>query len=80
MWDTAKVTLGKDIIGVQEVSKVDDTQYSLLKLGEVLFSKIKMLARIRSYSENSTDKIIIATGGASQLEAIDRSSNTRDVF
>ena len=38
---------------------------------EIYFANVRMLAKIKKYSEDNPDKIIIATGDTNKLECID---------
>ena len=56
-------------------SKFDASGYDVIVFDEIYFANIRMLARIKAYSEANPDKIIIATGDTAQLECIDLISN-----
>ena len=68
-------------IGMTEDSKLkrfDDTPYDTIVFDEIFFHDIRKLARIKRYSDQHPEKIIIATGDTDQLETISLMSNTRD--
>ena len=62
----------------KDMKRFDDSPYDVIVFDEVYFANITMLARIKRYSENSPNKIIIATGDTCQLEAIDLISSEID--
>ena len=51
--------------------RFDDSSADVIVFDEIYFANITMLARIKRYSENKPNKIIIATGDTNQLETID---------
>ena len=55
----------------QRMAKFDDSKYNVIVFDEVYFANITMLAKIKRYSENNPNKIILATGDTNQLETID---------
>ena len=62
----------------QRMAKFDDSKYNVIVFDEVYFANITMLAKIKRYSENNPEKIILATGDTNQLETIDLVSNQID--
>ncbi len=50
----------------------------MLVFDEIYFANVRMLARIKHYSELNPNKIILATGDTNQLETIDLVSNQLD--
>jgi hypothetical protein len=73
------ITLNKFFsIGMTEESKLarfDDSPYDTIVFDEIFFYNIRNLCRIKRYSEQKPEKIIIATGDTCQLKAIDPISN-----
>ena len=61
-----------------KISKFDDTAYDVIVFDEIYFANIRMLARIKKYSEQNPNKIILATGDTNQLETIDLVSDQID--
>ena len=64
--------------GLQKISKFDDIAYDVIAFDEIYFANVRMLARIKRYSELNPNKIILATGDTNQLETIDIVSNQLD--
>jgi hypothetical protein len=64
--------------GRQKISKFDDKPYDTIVFDEIYFASVRMLAKIRRYSESHPEKIILATGDTDQLETIDLVSNRID--
>ena len=62
----------------QRMSKYDDSKYDVIVFDEIYFAIIQMLAKIKRYSENNPNEIILATGDTNQLETIDLVSNQID--
>ena len=62
----------------QRMSKFDDSAYDTIVFDEIYFANVQMLAKIKRYSENNPNKIILATGDTNQLETIDLVSNQVD--
>ena len=62
----------------QKMAKFDDSGYDVIVFDEIYFANVRMLAKIKSYSENNPDKIILATGDTNQLETIDLVSDQID--
>jgi hypothetical protein len=62
----------------QKISKFDDKPYDVIVFDEIYFASVRMLAKIRRYSESHPEKIILATGDADQLETIGLVSNRID--
>ena len=50
----------------------------MIVFDEIYFANIRMLAKVKRYSENNPAKIILATGDTNQLETIDLISNQLD--
>jgi len=61
-----------------KISKFDDSAYDVVVFDEIYFSSIQMLTKIKKYSEDNPDKIILATGDSVQLESIDLLSDQID--
>ena len=59
----------------QQISKFDASAYDVVVFDEIYFANIRMMARIKKYSDANPDKIILATGDTDQLECIDLISN-----
>ena len=55
----------------QRMSKFDDSAYDVIVFDEIYFANVQMLAKIKRYTENNPNKIILATGDTDQLETID---------
>ena len=64
--------------GVTRISKFDDKPYNVIVFDEIYFASVRMLAKIKRYSETNLEKIVLATGDADQLEAIDLVSDNLD--
>ena len=64
--------------GVTRMSKFDDKPYDVIVFDEIYFASVRMLAKIKRYSELNPDKIILATGDTDQLESIDLISDHLD--
>ena len=62
----------------QRMSKFDDSAFDVIVFDEIYFASIRMLAKIKRYSESNPNKIILATGDTNQLETIDLISNQLD--
>jgi hypothetical protein len=62
----------------QKMAKFDDSEYDVIVFDEIYFANIRMLAKVKRYSENNPAKIILATGDTNQLETIDLISNQLD--
>ncbi len=62
----------------QRMAKSDDASYNVIVFAELYFANIVMLAKIKFYSENNPDTIILATGDATQLDTIGLVSNQID--
>ena len=62
----------------QRMSKFDDSAYDVIVFDEIYFANVQMLAKIKRYTENNPNKIILATGDTNQLETIDLISNQID--
>ena len=62
----------------KNMKRFDDSSYDVIVFDEIYFANITMLARIKRYSENNPNKIIIATGDTCQLETIDLISSEID--
>ena len=62
----------------KRMSKFDDSAYDTIVFDEIYFASVQMLAKIKRYSENNPNKIILATGDTNQLETIDIVSNQID--
>jgi len=62
----------------QKMAKFDDSGYDVIVFGEIYFANVRMLAKIKRYSENNPRKIILATGDANQVETIDLVSDQID--
>ena len=62
----------------QRMSKFDDSKYDVILFDEVYFADVRMMTKIRRYSENNPQNIILATGDANQLETIDQVSSYID--
>ena len=60
------------------MAKFDDSAYDVIVFDEILFANIRMLAKIKRYSEKNPHKIILATGDTNQLESIDLVSDQID--
>ncbi len=60
------------------MSKFDNSPYDVIVFDEIYFASIRMLAKIKRYSELNPHKIILATGDTNQLETIDLVSNQID--
>ena len=56
----------------QRISKFDDSPYNVIVVDEIYFANVRMLAKIKRYSEENPNKIIIATADTNQLECIDK--------
>ena len=54
----------------KNMKRIHDSPYDVIVFDEIYFANITMLARIKRYSENNPNKIIIATGDTCQLETI----------
>jgi len=61
-----------------KIGKFDDTPWDVIVFDEIYFANIRMLARIKRYSEQNPNKIILATGDTNQLETIDLVSDQID--
>ena len=46
----------------QRMSKFDDSAYGVIDFDEIYFANIQMMAKIKHYTENNPNKIILATG------------------
>ena len=46
----------------QRMNKFDDSKYDVLVFDEIYFANVRMLAKIKRYSENTPQKITLATG------------------
>ena len=62
----------------QKIAKFDDSRYDVIVFDEIYFANVRMLAKIKRYSENNPGKIILATGDTNQLETIDLVSDQID--
>ncbi len=62
----------------KKMAKFDDSPYDVIVFDEIYFANIRMLAKIKRYSENNPGKIILAAGDTNQLETIDLISNQID--
>ncbi len=62
----------------QRMAKFDGSSYNVIVFDEIYIANIVMLAKPKRYSENNTDKTILATGDTNQLETIDVVSNQID--
>jgi len=62
----------------KNMKRFDDSPYDVIVFDEIYFANITMLAKIKKYSENNPDKIVIATGDTCQLETIDLISSEID--
>ena len=62
----------------QRTAKFDDSSFDVIVFDEIYFASVRMLAKIKRYSENNPNKIILATGDTNQLETIDIISNQLD--
>jgi hypothetical protein len=60
------------------ISKFDDSKYDVIVFDEIYFASVRMLAKIKRYSETNPNKIILATGDTDQLETIDLVSDRID--
>ena len=60
------------------MAKFDDSAYDVIVFDEILFANVRMLAKIKRYSEKNPHKIILATGDTNQLESIDLVSDQID--
>ena len=65
---------GKD---AEPLPKFDDSQFDVIVFDAIFFGDIRMLGRIKRYSESHLEKIILATGDTCQLEAVETLSNTK---
>jgi len=61
-----------------KISKFDDRPYDVIVFDEIYFANVRMLARIKRYSEQNPGKIVLATGDTNQLETIDLVSDQID--
>ena len=64
--------------GTTRLNKFDDKPYDVIVFDEIYFASVRMLAKIKRYSELNPDKIILATGDTDQLETIDLVSDSID--
>ena len=64
--------------GVTRISKFDDKPFDVIVFDEIYFASVRMLAKIKRYSEVNPEKIVLATGDTDQLEAIDLVSDNLD--
>jgi hypothetical protein len=62
----------------QRMSRFDDSTFDVIVFDEIYFASVRMLAKIKRYSESNPSKIILATGDTNQLETIDLISNQLD--
>ena len=62
----------------QRMSKFDDSKYDVVVFDEIYFANVQMLTKIKRYSENNPQNIILATGDTNQVETIDLVSNQID--
>ena len=62
----------------KKISKFSDAGYDVIVFDEIYFANVRMLARIKHYSDLNPGKIILATGDTNQLETIDLVSNQLD--
>ena len=62
----------------KKISKFNDAGYDVIVFDEIYFANVRMLARIKRYSDLHPNKIILATGDTNQLETIDFVSNQLD--
>jgi hypothetical protein len=62
----------------QRISKFDDSDFDAIVFEENEVASVRMLAKIRRYSENTPNTIILATGDTNHLETIDLISNQLD--
>ena len=60
------------------ISKLDDRPYDVIVFDEIYFANVRMLARVKWYSEQNPGKIVLATGDTNQLETIDLVSDQID--
>ena len=68
-------------VGLTEESRLarfDASGYDTIVFEEIFFCNIKNLTRIKRYSDQHPEQIIIATGDTDQLECIDLLTNQRD--
>lgn len=61
-----------------KMSKFDDSAYDVIVFDEIYFANVRMMAKIKRYSEQNPNKIILATGDTNQLETIDLVSDQID--
>ena len=64
--------------GEIKIKGFDSSEYDVIVFDEIYFSNVRMLARIRKFSLDNPEKIIVATGDTSQLPPILPYSNTKD--
>ena len=57
--------------GVTRMSKFNDKPYDVIVFDEIYFASVRMLAKVKRYSELNPEKIVLATGDTDQLESID---------
>ena len=62
----------------QCMARFDDSALDVIVFDEIYFASVRMLAKIKRYSESNPSKIILATGDINQLETIDLISNQLD--
>ena len=62
--------------GVTRMSKFNDKPYDVIVFDEIYFASVRMLAKVKRYSELNPDKIVLATGDTDQLESIDLISDS----
>ena len=60
------------------VKTFDHSDYNIIAFDEIYFSSVRMLAKIRRFCLEHTEKIVVATGDTSQLPPVSLYTNTRE--
>ncbi len=68
-------------IGLTErtsMANFDDSGCDTIVCDEILFCSVRHVTRIKMYCESNPDKIVVAAGGADQLEELECTTNQHD--
>ena len=65
-------------VGEERLSEFDHSFLDVIVFGEIYFNSIPVLARIKSFVEKNSDKIIVATGDEHQLQGVVDITSTQD--
>jgi hypothetical protein len=60
------------------VRTFDHSDYNIIAFDEIYFSSVRMLAKIKRFGLEHTEKIVVATGDTSQLPPVDLYTNTKE--